>query len=561
MDKEFYNLAVKLMDNIRQLEPNLVSARDAELCVLMTESQQIYAGITSVKISAGQLMRACPEYNAIMAMVPEGESRVLKLITVSFSHKEVSQPCEGCLELLCRVNKDNVDTEIYIAANRSVAASELMPELVTDAPEVTVPSAEETAAEAPAEGETAAETPAEGEAAAETPAEGEAATEAPAEGEAATEAPAEGEAAAEAPAEGEAAAEAPAEGEAAAEAPAEGEAAAETPAEGEAAAAEKPAEDDKPKDDFAQFGFEEADGDFATHVEIDKDNPFAAESGAIEAPKVMTPPPTMFDKPQSGYLDNPEAQSGYQQQASEMSGSNMYASQPLPGQQQSGGVFQPMQQQPFQPMQQQPFQPMQQQPFQPMQQQSFQPMQQQPFQPMQQQDVYQQQGGFPQQQVYQQQGGFPQQQVYQQQGGFPQQQGAFQQQSTQFQPNPQQQTSSHYSHNASQYQQSTQFQPNPATGAQYASQPLPGSTYLSQTSGGIMTASQPLPGSGNSVQQPAQKEAGAAFKERLNAYVDEEEKPKEKPLSKAEMMRQAKEKKKMAKIDADFKKQMKKKGL
>ncbi len=338
MDKEFYNLAVKLMDNIRQLEPNLVSARDAELCVLMTESQQIYAGITSVKISAGQLMRACPEYNAIMAMVPEGESRVLKLITVSFSHKEVSQPCEGCLELLCRVNKDNVDTEIYIAANRSVAASELMPELVTDAPEVTVPSAEETAAEAPAEGETAAETPAEGEAAAE------------------------------APAEGEAAAEAPAEGEAAAEAPAEGEAAAETPAEGEAAAAEKPAEDDKPKDDFAQFGFEEADGDFATHVEIDKDNPFAAESGAIEAPKVMTPPPTMFDKPQSGYLDNPEAQSGYQQQASEMSGSNMYASQPLPGQQQSGGVFQPMQQQPFQPMQQQPFQPMQQQPFQPMQQ-------------------------------------------------------------------------------------------------------------------------------------------------------------------------------------------------
>ncbi len=90
MDKEFYNLAVKLMDNIRQLEPNLVSSRDAELCVLMTESEQIYAGITGVKISAGQLMRACPEYNAIMAMIPEGESRVRKLITVSFAHREVS---------------------------------------------------------------------------------------------------------------------------------------------------------------------------------------------------------------------------------------------------------------------------------------------------------------------------------------------------------------------------------------------------------------------------------------------------------------------------------------
>ena len=118
MDKEFYNLAVKLMENIGQLEPNLVAARDAELCVLMAESQQIYAGITGVKISAGQLMRACPEYNAIMAMIPEGESRVRKLITVSFAHREVSQPCEGCLALLCRVNHENRDTEIYVVQSR-----------------------------------------------------------------------------------------------------------------------------------------------------------------------------------------------------------------------------------------------------------------------------------------------------------------------------------------------------------------------------------------------------------------------------------------------------------
>lgn len=142
MDKEFYNLAVKMMDNIRQLEPNLVSGRDAELCVLMTDTQQIYAGITGVKISAGQLMRACPEYNAIMAMIPDGESRVTKLITVTFAKHEVSQPCEGCLELLGRVNHQNRDTQIYIAANHCVPASVLLPSLAEDHEEdtpITVP--------------------------------------------------------------------------------------------------------------------------------------------------------------------------------------------------------------------------------------------------------------------------------------------------------------------------------------------------------------------------------------------------------------------------------------
>ena len=129
MDNEFYNLAVKLMDNIGQLEPNLVAARDAELCVLMTESQQIYAGITGIKISAGQLMRACPEYNAIMAMIPENETHVLKLITVSFAHHEVSQPCEGCLELLCRVNPKNVNTEVFTTTNSTVKVIEMIPQL------------------------------------------------------------------------------------------------------------------------------------------------------------------------------------------------------------------------------------------------------------------------------------------------------------------------------------------------------------------------------------------------------------------------------------------------
>ncbi|MBE6875772.1 MAG: hypothetical protein E7496_03460 [Ruminococcus sp.] len=138
--KEFYNLAVKLMEDIKIKEPQLVSGSDSELCVLVTaEKQAVYAGVTSVKVNAGQIMRSCPEFNAIMTMIPEGETLVEKLLTVSFSTLEVSQPCAECLKLLYRVNKDNKDTEVFVAQDKTTKAAELLaPDTVADTTPVTV---------------------------------------------------------------------------------------------------------------------------------------------------------------------------------------------------------------------------------------------------------------------------------------------------------------------------------------------------------------------------------------------------------------------------------------
>ncbi len=123
--KDFYNQAIKLMNDIKNIEPQLVSGSDSELCVLTTDKQTVYAGITSVKISDGKIMRACPEFNAIMTMIAAGEITVEKLITISFNSKEVSQPCPECVKLLCDTNPDNRDTEIYVSPNQVSKASEL----------------------------------------------------------------------------------------------------------------------------------------------------------------------------------------------------------------------------------------------------------------------------------------------------------------------------------------------------------------------------------------------------------------------------------------------------
>ncbi len=144
--KEFYDLAVKLMEDIKITEPQLVSGSDSELCVLVTEkSQAVYAGVTSVKAEAGTIMRSCPEFNAIMAMLPSGETLVEKLMTVSFSTKEISQPCSECFKLLYRVNPKNKETQVFVAQDKSVKAEELLVPEENAAP-VALPDAPETAA-------------------------------------------------------------------------------------------------------------------------------------------------------------------------------------------------------------------------------------------------------------------------------------------------------------------------------------------------------------------------------------------------------------------------------
>lgn len=609
MDKEFYNFAVRMMESIRQVEPNLVSGHDAELCVLMTDSQQIYAGVTGVKVSAGQLMRACPEYNAIMAMIPEGESRVVKLITVTFARRTVSQPCEGCLELLGRVNEENRDTQIYIAANRSVPAYELFPALAAEDESSDAVQAEERA-ESPMEEENAA-SPAEslteemGEIAVPTET-AEELTEMPEIsdiGAAIEEAAAAKKAAAvkETEAAGEAAAiempdvfdeeiphesktikteepkfeDAPEQfGDAAAMFAATAPVPDEVPTlsgnpETAPAAAEHADEDNA----FAQFGFvaAESKGDFVSHVEADASNPFyeppvdpKGKEPRADLPKYMrnsqsSQPNYMYEQ-QSGYME-PVQQSGYVQsgylndQPHQQYGQNqpfpqhqtnngMYASQPLPGQggmpPQGGPVFRPSDQ-PFQPGAQPPYaqQYGQQQPY-------SQQYGQQPPYPQQ----YGQQQSYPQQ-YGQQQPPYPQQ--YGQQQSYPQQYGQQQSYSQQYgqQPYPQSQQ---------------QFTPNPqyvnpqAGAAQYASQPLPGTQNLyDQNSSSTMTASSPLPGAASMPQSTPDVRSETA--PRPKTYTEDSAFGSEKPLSRAEMLRQAKEKKKMAKIDAEFKKKMRKRGL
>ena len=158
----------------------------------------------------------------------------------------------------------------------------------------------------------------------------------------------------------------------------------------------------------------------------------------------------------------------------------------------------------------------------------------------QQQGYPQQQGGFPQQQGYPQQGGFPQQQGYPQQGfpqqGYPQQQGGFPQ------PGPYMGGGTHNSL----YQQNMNAAPY-TQGGYHTSHSV---------HGGI------APAGGNYQQSSlmlSSKSSGNAFKKRLNNFLDDDDSEggeAAEGMSKEDMLKQAKDRKKVAKANFNFKKKM-----
>jgi hypothetical protein len=170
-----------------------------------------------------------------------------------------------------------------------------------------------------------------------------------------------------------------------------------------------------------------------------------------------------------------------------------------------------------------------------------------------QQQGYPQQGGFPQQQGYpQQQGGFPQQQGYPQRGGFPQQQG-YPQQGFPQQGYPQ--------------QQGGFPQPGPYMGGgthnSLYQQNMNAAPY---TQGGYHTSHSVhggiAPAGGNYQQSSlmlSSKSSGNAFKKRLNNFLDDDDAEggeAAEGMSKEDMLKQAKDRKKVAKANFNFKKKM-----
>ncbi len=90
---------------------------------LLTEDGNVYTGVS---IDTPCSLGFCAEGNAIGSMLTAGESRIAKIVAVSYSHGIVA-PCGRCREFIYQINHKNLDCQVLLK-ERVATLDELLPD-------------------------------------------------------------------------------------------------------------------------------------------------------------------------------------------------------------------------------------------------------------------------------------------------------------------------------------------------------------------------------------------------------------------------------------------------
>ncbi|MGN0677864.1 MAG: hypothetical protein ACI4K5_08965 [Ruminococcus sp.] len=125
--QEMYNTAVGIIENLRTAGGNYSVSENSSVCVLVTASGRVYSGLTGTALENGVVKNTCPEYNAIVSMMTDGERRIAKMMTVMFRNGEVVLPCEECRNIIFRMDSENCNCEIAVSKSGTIKLGVLMP--------------------------------------------------------------------------------------------------------------------------------------------------------------------------------------------------------------------------------------------------------------------------------------------------------------------------------------------------------------------------------------------------------------------------------------------------
>lgn len=120
-----YTKAKSLIDTVKKEKPEAVSYADSALCIIVSDEEELFTGITGISIDKNSVTTTCSEYNAIMSMLVENKINAKQMISVSFADKSILKPCSNCIKLLYRVNSANTACQVVISEKQSVTAESL----------------------------------------------------------------------------------------------------------------------------------------------------------------------------------------------------------------------------------------------------------------------------------------------------------------------------------------------------------------------------------------------------------------------------------------------------
>ena len=123
---QFYNTAKSYAEKIKEERPAIYIEPDFSITLIIADDdQEIFTGVTSVKINEGNVDTIHSEAVAIMSMIVAKKAKAKQMITVSFADLKVIKPCDECLDMLLDADPDNGKCEIAINFTNSETAINL----------------------------------------------------------------------------------------------------------------------------------------------------------------------------------------------------------------------------------------------------------------------------------------------------------------------------------------------------------------------------------------------------------------------------------------------------
>ena len=119
-DKELIELAKKMTNPMKLSK---FSTSGTVGCALVTSGGNVFSGI-GMEITCGN--GSCAEHIAIANMLATGETKIEKIVAISFKGK-ILPPCGRCRELIYEVDKENLKTKIILGKGNIVTLKEIFP--------------------------------------------------------------------------------------------------------------------------------------------------------------------------------------------------------------------------------------------------------------------------------------------------------------------------------------------------------------------------------------------------------------------------------------------------
>ena len=128
MDKNtLYDTAKNFAKVIKTQKSEAAFVPDSCLCLIVADSQEIFSGITSIKIDEGTVEIFPAEDIAANALIASGKAKAKNMIVISLEDDSFFRPNDKCLAKLIHASVDNGACEVVLSLEEAVNLANLVP--------------------------------------------------------------------------------------------------------------------------------------------------------------------------------------------------------------------------------------------------------------------------------------------------------------------------------------------------------------------------------------------------------------------------------------------------